>query len=196
MVFLWVLRRQNLFLSEEQMVIKATIMDSDAINRALKRIAHEMIERNSGADNIILSGIRTRGIPLAERLSSFIKNFENTEVPVGQVDITFYRDDLSMIAEKPECKGSFLPCSVEGKKVILVDDVLYTGRTAKAALDAVMEQGRPSSVQLAVLVDRGHRELPVKADYVGKNLPTSRSEAVKVMLEETDKIDKVLLIQN
>ena len=178
------------------MVIKATIMDSDAINRALKRIAHEIIERNSGAENLILAGIRTRGVPLAERISGLLKLFENVDVPVGQVDITFYRDDLSLISEKPECKGTFLPCSVEGKKVILVDDVLYTGRTAKAALDAVMEQGRPAVVQLAVLVDRGHRELPVKADYVGKNLPTSRSEAVKVMLEETDKIDKVLLIQN
>ena len=184
------------FFSEEQMVIKATIMEPDAINRALKRIAHEIIERNSGAENLILAGIRTRGVPLAERISGLLKLFENVDVPVGQVDITFYRDDLSLIAEKPECKGTFLPCSVEGKKVILVDDVLYTGRTAKAALDAVMEQGRPAVVQLAVLVDRGHRELPVKADYVGKNLPTSRSEAVKVMLEETDKIDKVLLIQN
>lgn len=178
------------------MVIKATIMEPDAINRALKRIAHEIIERNSGAENLILAGIRTRGVPLAERISGLLKLFENVDVPVGQVDITFYRDDLSLISEKPECKGTFLPCSVEGKKVILVDDVLYTGRTAKAALDAVMEQGRPAVVQLAVLVDRGHRELPVKADYVGKNLPTSRSEAVKVMLEETDKIDKVLLIQN
>ena len=177
------------------MVIKATIMEPDAINRALKRIAHEIIERNSGAENLILAGIRTRGVPLAERISGLLKLFENVDVPVGQVDITFYRDDLSMIAEKPECKGTFLPCSVEGKKVILVDDVLYTGRTAKAALDAVMGQGRPAVVQLAVLVDRGHRELPVRADFVGKNLPTSQSELVKVELTETDGNDRVVLIE-
>ena len=161
---------------------KAELMSDQAVMRALKRIAHEIVEHNSGAENICIVGIRRRGIPLAEIIANHIEAIEGSRVPVGALDITFYRDDLDKISESPVVSGSRLPFSIEGKDVILVDDVLYTGRTASAALDALKDSGRAASVQLAVLVDRGHRELPIRGDYVGKNVPTSRSEVIKVKI--------------
>lgn len=176
-----------------QLVEKAQIMDSEKIRRALTRIAHEVIERNRGVDNLALIGIRRRGVPLAERLSRGIKEIEGAGVPVGILDITLYRDDLTTLAQQPVLHKTEVPFPVTGKRVVLVDDVLYTGRTVRAALDAIIDLGRPEFIQLAVLVDRGHRELPIRADYVGKNVPTSRREVVAVHLEEVDGIDKVII---
>ncbi len=172
---------------------KAIVLDEKAIHRALTRIAHEIIEKNKGIEGCILVGIRTRGIYLAKRLAERIKKIEGTKIPVGELDITLYRDDLSRKAadRDPLVKGSNIPCDINNKKVILVDDVLYTGRTVRAALDALVDIGRPSAVQLAVLVDRGHRELPIRADYVGKNIPTSSSERIVVELLEVDKKEQV-----
>ncbi len=161
---------------------KAVLMNDQAVMRALKRIAHEIVEHNSGAENLCIVGVRRRGIPLAEIIANHIEAIEGSRVPVGALDITFYRDDLDKISESPVVSGSRLPFLIEGKDVILVDDVLYTGRTASAALDALKDSGRAASVQLAVLVDRGHRELPIRGDYVGKNVPTSRSEVIKVKI--------------
>lgn len=169
------------------------ILDQDAIRRALTRIAHEIIERNKGIENIVLIGIKTRGIYLAQRLADRIENIEGKAVPVGELDITLYRDDLSHKAEdrSPIIKGSQLPVDISGKIVVLVDDVLYTGRTVRAALDALVDQGRPQAIQLAVLVDRGHRELPIRPDFVGKNVPTAKDEIIAVQLTEVDQIDQV-----
>ena len=164
---------------------KATVMDGDAISRAVTRIAHEILEANKGAGNLALVGIVTRGAALAETLAERIEQIEGARVPVGTLDISFYRDDLA-IRLNPEVHKSDIPFDVEGKDVVLVDDVLYTGRTIRAALDALMDYGRPCSVQLAVLVDRGHRELPIRADYVGKNVPSSSKERVRVQLEALD----------
>ncbi len=164
---------------------KATVMDCDAISRALVRIAHEILEANKGAANLALVGIVTRGAVLAEMLAQRIYEIEGLRVPVGTLDISFYRDDVAM-RPNPEVHTTNIPFDVEGRDVILVDDVLYTGRTIRAALDAIMDYGRPNSVQLAVLVDRGHRELPIRADYVGKNVPSSRKERVSVLLESLD----------
>lgn len=175
--------------------IKSTILDKDGIRRALTRVAHEIIEKNKGTENVVLFGIRRRGVPLAERLQNLIEEFEGNHVPLGILDITLYRDDLTTIDVQPVVHESNVPFSVQGKTVILVDDVLFTGRTARAALDATMDLGRPARIQLAVLVDRGHRELPIRADYVGKNLPTSHREIVAVRLEEVDKVDEVLLLE-
>lgn len=177
---------------------KAIVLDEQAIRRALTRVAHEIIEKNKGVEHIVLIGIRTRGIFLAERLAARIKEIEGTEVPVGELDITLYRDDLSKKTndQEPLVKGSDIPHDITNKIVILVDDVLYTGRTVRAALDALVDIGRPSSVQLAVLVDRGHRELPIRADYVGKNIPTSSSEKIVVQLAEVDKHDGVSIHEN
>lgn len=175
--------------------IKSTILDKDGIRRALTRVAHEIIEKNKGTENVVLFGIRRRGVPLAERLQKRIEEFEGNHVPLGILDITLYRDDLTTIDVQPVVHESNVPFSVQGKTVILVDDVLFTGRTARAALDATMDLGRPARIQLAVLVDRGHRELPIRADYVGKNLPTSHREIVAVRLEEVDKVDEVLLLE-
>ena len=161
---------------------KAELMNDQAVMRALKRIAHEIVEHNNGAENLCIVGIKRRGISLAEIIAGHIEAIEGSKVPVGALDITFYRDDLDRISESPVVSGSKLPFSIEGKDVILVDDVLYTGRTASAALDALKDSGRAASVQLAVLVDRGHRELPIRGDYVGKNVPTSRSEVIKVKI--------------
>jgi len=172
---------------------KAEIMDSDGIRRALVRIAHEIVERNKGLDNVVLVGIRRRGVPLARRLADILKNSENVDVPVGELDITLYRDDLSLKFEQPHVGRTMLPFDVEGKKVVLVDDVLFTGRTVRAALDAIIDLGRPACIQLAVLVDRGHREIPIRADYVGKNVPTSRKEVIHVRLEEYDGIEQVVI---
>ena len=172
---------------------KSTLMDSVAISRALVRIAHEVIERNKGLEGLVVVGIKTRGVPLAKRLVEILEGIEGRTVPCGSLDISHYRDDLSTITEAPSVKSSRLDFSVDAKRVLLVDDVIFTGRTVRAALDALTDMGRPSSVQLAVLVDRGHRELPIRADYVGKNLPTSVREHIKVKLSETDGDDKVVL---
>lgn len=177
------------------MTVKAVILDENAINRALKRISHEIIERNGGIDDVVLVGIKTGGEPLARRIRSLLKEYEGKEVDCGSLDITFYRDDVTETPTQPRHLGTDIPFTVEDKNVVLVDDVLFTGRTARAALDALIEQGRPRSVQLAVLVDRGHRELPIRADFVGKNLPTSKSEAVMVELMETDGADRVVLTE-
>lgn len=161
------------------------------MNRALKRIAHQIIEGNSGVENVVFLGIKRRGIPLAHTLAGYIKEFEGVEVPVGELDITLYRDDLTELADYPvvnEAKPGF---EVKGKTVVLVDDVLFTGRTARAALDATSSLGRPAAIQLAVLVDRGHRELPIRADYVGKNVPTAKTEVIKVEVPEIDGASKV-----
>ncbi|AAU23302.1 bifunctional pyr operon transcriptional regulator/uracil phosphoribosyltransferase PyrR [Bacillus licheniformis] len=167
---------------------KAVVLDEQAIRRALTRIAHEMIERNKGMNNCILVGIKTRGIYLAKRLAERIEQIEGNKVTVGELDITLYRDDLSKKTsnKEPLVKGADIPADITDQKVILVDDVLYTGRTVRAAMDALVDVGRPSSIQLAVLVDRGHRELPIRADFIGKNIPTSKTEKVMVQLEEVD----------
>ena len=175
------------------MTDKAEIMDESAIMRAVTRIAHEIIERNKGVENVHLIGIQRRGVPLARLRASKISDVEGKEVPVGILDITFYRDDLSMLSEHPVVNGTEINFPVTDKIIVLVDDVLYTGRTARAAIDAVMDIGRPRIIQLAILIDRGHRELPIRADYVGKNVPTSRSEMVNVKLMEFDGVNKVTL---
>ncbi|GMB08530.1 pyrimidine operon attenuation protein/uracil phosphoribosyltransferase [Thermolongibacillus altinsuensis] len=172
---------------------KAVVLDEQAIRRALTRIAHEIIERNKGIDDCVLVGIKTRGIYLAKRLAERIEQIEGTSIPVGELDITLYRDDLTVKTSnhEPLVKGTDVPFDVTNKKVILVDDVLFTGRTVRAAMDAIMDLGRPAQIQLAVLVDRGHRELPIRADFVGKNIPTSSSEMIVVELKEVDQLDQV-----
>jgi pyrimidine operon attenuation protein/uracil phosphoribosyltransferase len=174
---------------------KAQILDHEQIRRALTRIGHEIVERNRGTEGVVLVGIRTRGVPLAERLAEVIERIEGVQIPVGVLDITLYRDDLSSVAEQPIVSHTSMPMSVEGRVVVLVDDVLFTGRTARAALDAIMDLGRPARVQLAVLVDRGHRELPIRADYVGKNVPTSTREVIAVRLREIDGDDRVVILE-
>ncbi len=177
---------------------KAVLLDEQAIRRALTRIAHEIIERNKGIEDSILVGIKTRGIYLANRLAERIEQIEGKKIAIGELDITLYRDDLSKKTEDqdPLVKGSDIPVDVTNQKVILVDDVLYTGRTVRAAMDALVDLGRPANIQLAVLVDRGHRELPIRADYVGKNIPTSSSEKIVVELKETDQQDQVTIYEN
>ena len=172
---------------------KTIIMDAREMGRALSRIAHEIVERHHGTNNLALVGIRTRGVPLAETLQSKIKEFEGVEVPTGSVDITLYRDDLSRIAPNPVIQATELDFEIETKVVVLVDDVLFTGRTIRAALDAVIEYGRPQAIELAVLIDRGHREFPIRADFVGKNLPSARDERVNVRLVEIDGVDEVAI---
>ena len=174
---------------------KAHIMDEPAMTRAMHRIAHEIIEKNKGTKNIVLIGIQRRGVPISQALAEHIEQVENTKIPVGTLDITFYRDDLSLLAAHPVLNGTDIPFSITEKDVILVDDVLYTGRTTRAAMDAIMEVGRARTIQLAVLIDRGHRELPIRADYVGKNVPTSRSELVSVRIAPFDKADEVVLLE-
>lgn len=178
------------------MNIKAQLLDEKGIDRAIIRIAHEIIERNKGVENIALVGIKTRGVPIAERIARCIKNIEDITVPIGSVDISLYRDDLSEKFEQASVHATSLDIDVRDKILILVDDVLFTGRTARAAIEAVIEKGRPKAIQLAVLVDRGHRELPIRADYVGKNVPTSTSEIVHVRLSEIDKEDKIIISEN
>ena len=168
------------------MKLKAQILDEAGMNRALVRISHEILERNKGAENLRLIGVRRRGGPIARRIAENLLRIEGREVLVGSVDIAFYRDDLSRLTETPELRKTELPFDVNDRDVVLVDDVIYTGRTARAAIEAVFSCGRPRSIQLAVLVDRGHRELPIRPDYVGKNLPTSRQELVEVRLPEFD----------
>ena len=174
--------------------VKACIMDECAINRAIIRIAHQIIEKNKGTENLVVIGIQRRGVSLAKRIVEYINNVESANVPLGILDITLYRDDLSMLSDVPQINGTDIGFSVTGKKVILVDDVMFTGRTVRAAIDAVMDCGRPKLIQLAVLVDRGHRELPFRADYVGKNVPTSLDEAINVLVTEIDGDEAVLLI--
>ncbi|MCD4828288.1 MAG: bifunctional pyr operon transcriptional regulator/uracil phosphoribosyltransferase PyrR [Candidatus Cloacimonetes bacterium] len=173
------------------MNMKSKIMDASAIERAIRRIAHEIVEQNKGLENIYLVGIRSRGVPLAKRLADYLRQIENTEVPVGIIDITLYRDDLSTISHQPVLKGSEIGFDIENANIILIDDVLYTGRTVRAAFDALLDFGRPHKIQLCVLIDRGHRELPIKANYVGKNVPTAQDEIIKVSLAETDGEDSV-----
>ena len=173
--------------------IARTVLGEEEVRRALTRIAHEILERNRGADEVILVGLHTRGVPIADRLSSLIESFEGVRPPVGRLDIGLYRDDL-IGRPKPLVRPTEIPEPVEGKVVVLVDDVLFTGRSIRAAMDALMDFGRARRIQLAVLVDRGHRELPIRADYVGKNMPTSRHEAVAVRLSETDGGDEVALV--
>jgi len=170
------------------------LLDAEALERTLSRIAHEIIERNDALSRLALVGIRTRGVPLAERLASLIEERSGEEVGLGAVDISFHRDDAVPGALHPVVNSTALDFELAGTTVVLVDDVLYTGRTIRAAIDALFERGRPARVQLAVLVDRGHRELPIRPDYVGKNLPTARSERIQVELEETDGSDRVLLV--
>jgi len=172
---------------------KAEVMDGPTLDRSLTRIAHEILERNQGGQDLALVGIKMRGEILARRIAEKLRTIEGIVVPVGALDITLYRDDLGMFDEQPLIKGTEIPFPITGKSVVLVDDVLFTGRTTRAALDAIMDLGRPRLIQLAVLVDRGHRELPLRADYVGKNLPTSRRELVQVLLREEDGQDRVVI---
>ncbi len=176
-------------------VAKAEIMDADKIRRALTRIAHEVVERNRGTEDLVLIGIRRRGVPLSLRIQALIEEIEGVSVPAGVLDITLYRDDLTTLSYQPIVRKTEVPFSIENKRVVLVDDVLYTGRTIRAALDALMDLGRPSQIQLAVLIDRGHRELPIRADYVGKNVPTSNRETVSVRITETDGIESVQILE-
>ena len=171
---------------------KKEVVDAVTMKRALTRISYEIIERNKGIQDIVLVGIKTRGIYIAQRLAERLKQLEDIDVPVGELDITLYRDDVKDM-EEPELHSSDVPVSIEGKEVILVDDVLYTGRTIRAAMDAVMDLGRPRKISLAVLVDRGHRELPIRADYVGKNIPTSKTEEIIVEMEEHDGADRIMI---
>lgn len=177
-------------------VFEKQILDADGLRRALTRIAHEILERNGGAHDLILVGMRRRGAPLAHRLSSLISQFEGTAVPVGELDITMFRDDLELRITRPAIQPTVIPRDLTGTTVVLVDDVLYTGRTVRAAMDALLSFGRARQIQLAVIVDRGHRELPIRADYVGKNLPTARHELVEVRLREVDGTDEVVLLSH
>lgn len=170
---------------------KAKIMDEKAIGRAITRISHEIIERNKGIENVVLIGIKTRGIPVANRIAKKIETIEGEKVKTGEMDITLYRDDLTKKQIDPVVNSTKIEFDITDKTVVLVDDVLYTGRTVRSALNALMDVGRPKSIQLAVLVDRGHRELPIRADYVGKNVPTSKSEIISVKLNECDNEDSV-----
>ena len=172
---------------------KAQLMDEKAIGRAITRISHEIIERNKGIEDVVLVGIKTRGVPIADRIGKKIQQIEGASVNTGEVDITLYRDDLKKIDVDPVINGSNVQFSIDDKIVILVDDVLYTGRTVRSALDAIIDIGRPKAIQLAVLVDRGHRELPIRADYVGKNVPTSNGEIISVKLSEIDGEDSVTI---
>ena len=171
-----------------------TVMDAQEINRALTRVAHEVIEKNHGITNVALVGIRTGGVYLAKRLAKKLQEIEGTAVPVGELDITLYRDDLNARKEHPVLRKTDIPFDITDRKVILVDDVLFTGRTIRAAMDGLIDLGRPGEIQLAVLVDRGHRQLPIKATYVGKNLPTALEESVEVYLEEAGAPDRVVLL--
>jgi len=172
---------------------KKVIMTEEAIKRTLARIAHEIIERNESVEDLLLVGVHTRGVPLARRLAVNIEGFSGVKIAVGTLDISLYRDDLSSLELKPLVKLTDIPADIDGKSIVLVDDVLYTGRSTRAAMDALTDLGRPRSIQLAVLIDRGHRELPIRADYVGKNIPSSRHEEIKVNLRETDGVDEVAI---
>jgi len=170
------------------------LMSAEDMQRALLRIAHEIVERNKGAGDLVLVGMQTRGVPIARRLAATIKQLEAVNVPVGSLDISLYRDDLASLSLKPKVHRTDIPVDITDKQIVLVDDVFYTGRSIRAAMDALIDLGRPKSIQLAVLVDRGHRELPIRADYVGKNIPTSRNEEIKVEIKEVDSEDQVVIV--
>ena len=187
--------KEVIFLDKSEMIVKKELIDSAAMGRAITRIAHEILEKNKGTEDLVLIGIRTRGVPLAERLAAKIEEIEGVKLPTGILDITLYRDDLSTVAQQPIVHRTEIPFDITGKKVVLVDDVLYTGRTVRAALDALIDLGRPLQIQLAIMIDRGHRELPIRADFVGKNLPTSKDEVVDVNFKEIDEKDAVLLLE-
>jgi pyrimidine operon attenuation protein/uracil phosphoribosyltransferase len=172
---------------------KAVIMNASEMNRAIRRMAHEVTEANKGVENLVILGVQRRGVPLARKLAEAIKQVEGTELPQGALDITFYRDDLSTLGPAPQVSSTEMPFNVTGKIIILVDDVLYTGRTVRAALDVIMDWGRPEAIRLAVLVDRGHRELPIRPDFVGKNVPTSQREIIKVKVMEFDQKEEVVV---
>lgn len=188
-------KKEVIFLDKSEMIVKKELIDSAAMGRAITRIAHEILEKNKGTEDLVLIGIRTRGVPLAERLAAKIEEIEGVKLPTGILDITLYRDDLSTVAQQPIVHRTEIPFDITGKKVVLVDDVLYTGRTVRAALDALIDLGRPLQIQLAIMIDRGHRELPIRADFVGKNLPTSKTEVVDVNFKEIDEKDAVLLLE-
>ena len=172
---------------------KAEIVDADGLRRIITRIAHEVVERNKGVDDLVLVGIRRRGVPIATRIAKKISEFEGRSPALGSLDITLYRDDLSTVAHQPVVGATEIPVDINGKIAVLVDDVLYTGRTVRAAMDALIDFGRPRSIQLAVVIDRGHRELPIRADFVGKNVPTSKKEVIGVKLSEIDAVDSVVI---
>ena len=177
---------------EADLELKARVMEPEDVRRALTRIAHEIVERNKGTDDLVIVGIRTRGAPLADRIAKAIASFEGVDLPSGALDVTLYRDDVGIRSPR-NLEATTVPADLDGRVVVLVDDVLYTGRTIRAAFDALLDLGRPKAIRLAVLVDRGHRELPIRADHVGKNLPTSAGEIVKVTVEEIDGEDAVLI---
>ena len=177
---------QDFFMDQSNRKPKAQLLNEETMHRALKRMSHQILEQNEGADGLVFLGIRRRGVPLARELARNIKEIEGSDVPVGELDITLYRDDLSETDPAPTVSNTKIDFPVKDKKVILVDDVIYTGRTVRAAMDAVSALGRPAAIQLAVLIDRGHRELPIRADYVGKNVPTSRNEIISVQMTEFD----------
>lgn len=172
--------------------LKARVMEAPEVRRALVRVSHEIVEKNKGTDDLVIVGIRTRGAPLADRIAGFIAGFEGVDLPSGALDVTLYRDDVALKSPR-SLEATTVPADIDGRVVVLVDDVLYTGRTIRAAFDALLDLGRPKAIRLAVLVDRGHRELPIRADFVGKNLPTSSGEVVKVLVEEIDGEDAVLI---
>ena len=174
---------------------KVQLLSASEIERTLVRLAHEIVEKNNGVQNLALVGIRRRGIPIAQRVAAILERIEKTPVPVGTLDITLYRDDLSTVGAKPEVKPKSMECDIAGKDVVLVDDVLYTGRTIRAALDALMDCGRPRKVQLLVLIDRGHRELPIEATFVGRRVQTTPEEQIEVKLQDTDQVEKVMLVE-
>jgi pyrimidine operon attenuation protein / uracil phosphoribosyltransferase len=187
------IRRLFVFKRGENMDHKAKIMTELDMERALKRIAHEIIENCNNIEDLYLVGIQRRGVPISQRIAKYIKQFEGVEIPTGILDITFYRDDLSLLSDHPVINGTDVPFSIQDKTVVMIDDVLYTGRTGRAAIDALMDMGRPKCIKFAVMVDRGHRELPIRADFVGKNVPTSKNEIVHVMVEEMDGRNEVVI---
>ena len=174
---------------------QAVIMDDAAMNRAIIRISHEIVEHNKGLENVCIIGIQRMGVPLGSRIRENLEQIEGIKVPMGILDITFYRDDLSMLSAHPVVHGTDIPFDVNGKKIILVDDVLFTGRTVRSAIENIFDMGRPDAIQLAILIDRGHKQLPIRADYVGKNVPTSIIEKIDVMVDEIDGVNQVVLLK-
>jgi pyrimidine operon attenuation protein/uracil phosphoribosyltransferase len=175
--------------------VKSRVLDKEGIDRTLQRIAHEILEKNHGMEGLAVIGVKTRGAHLAERIAKNMRAIEGKEVPVGAIDITLYRDDLTEVAQQPVVHATEIDFDITDKKIILVDDVLYTGRTVRCALDELIDFGRPACIQLAVLIDRGHRELPIRPDYVGKNIPTGKDESVEVRLQETDGAEEVVILE-